>query len=214
MCGREPSDIRNAARHPTQVSARMRIGLLGGSFDPPHMGHLMIAEEARWQCNLDIILFMVTSHPPHKGEPEAGPEERFRMVEIAIDGISDFSPSRMEIDRGGSSYTAQTLKELHRLHPDSSMYLIVGADSVLDLSAWKDPDAVVQMAKLVVAPRPGFDLSHMEPRLQDKTYVLESPTVMISSTLIRRRVRRGEPIRFLVPEAVERYIREHRLYSD
>ena len=192
----------------------MRIGMLGGSFDPPHIGHLIIAEEARWQCELDTILFMVTSHPPHKSEPEAAPEDRFRMVELAIEGMPSFSPSRMEIDRGGSSYTAQTLKELHRLYPNASLYLIIGADSVLDLSAWKNPDAVVEMANLVVAPRPGFDLSQMEPRLQDKTHVLETPTVAISSTLIRRRLHGGESIRFLVPDAVERYIREHKLYSN
>lgn len=188
--------------------------MLGGSFDPPHIGHLIIAEEARWQCELDTILFMVTSHPPHKSEPEAAPEDRFRMVELAIEGMPSFSPSRMEIDRGGSSYTAQTLKELHRLYPKASLYLIIGADSVLDLSAWKNPDAVVEMANLVVAPRPGFDLSQMEPRLQDKTHVLETPTVAISSTLVRRRLHGGESIRFLVPDAVERYIREHKLYSN
>ena len=113
----------------------MRIGILGGSFDPPHIGHLIVAEEARWQCELETILFMVTSHPPHKGEPEAAPEDRFRMVEIATDGAPAFCPSRMEIERGGSSYTAQTLQELRRLYPDASLYLIVGADSVLDLSA-------------------------------------------------------------------------------
>ena len=192
----------------------MRIGILGGSFDPPHIGHLIVAEEARWQCGLDTILFMVTSHPPHKEEPEAPPEDRLRMVEIAIDGMSGFSPSNMEIERGGSSYTAQTLKELRQLYPDSSLHLIVGADSVLDLSAWKDPDAVVEMASMVVALRPGFDLSRMEPKLRSKTRVLETPTVAISSTLVRQRLHKGESIRFLVPEAVERYIREHRLYSD
>jgi len=192
----------------------MRIGMLGGSFDPPHIGHLIIAEEARWQCELDTILFMVTSHPPHKSEPEAAPEDRFRMVKLAIEGMPAFSPSRMEIDRGGSSYTAQTLKELHRLYPNASLYLIIGADSVLDLSAWKNPDAVVEMANLVVAPRPGFDLSQMEPRLQEKTHVLETPTVAISSTLVRRRLHGGESIRFLVPDVVERYIREHKLYSN
>ena len=192
----------------------MRIGMLGGSFDPPHIGHLVIAEEARWQCELETILFMVTSHPPHKREPEAAPDDRFRMVELAIDGVPAFSPSRMEIERGGSSYTAQTLKELHRLYPDSSLHLIVGADSVLDLSAWKNPDAVVEMANLIVAPRPGFDLSQMEPSLRNRTRVLQTPTVAISSTLIRRRLHNGESIRFLVPEAVERYIHKHRLYSD
>jgi len=192
----------------------MRIGMLGGSFDPPHIGHLIIAEEARWQCEVETVLFMVTSHPPHKSEPEAAPEDRFRMVELAIEGMPAFRPSRMEIDRGGSSYTAQTLKELHRLYPEASLYLIIGADSVLDLSAWKNPDAVVEMAHLVVAPRPGFDLSRMEPRLRDRTHVLDTPSVAISSTLVRRRLHKGESIRFLVPDAVERYIHEHGLYSN
>ncbi|UCD56159.1 MAG: nicotinate-nucleotide adenylyltransferase [Candidatus Hydrogenedentota bacterium] len=191
----------------------MKIGIFGGSFDPIHIGHLIIAEEASWQCGLDTVLFMVTSHPPHKKEPEASAEDRFKMVEIATDGEPRFRPSRMEIERGGSSYTEETLKELHRLYPEASFYLIVGADSVLDFSVWKHPNAVIEMAKLVVAPRPGFDLLQMEPMVQGKTCILQGPAVALSSTMIRERLHEGKPVRFLVPGAVERYISERRLYS-
>jgi nicotinate-nucleotide adenylyltransferase len=192
----------------------MKIGILGGTFDPIHIGHLIIAEEARWQCELDAVLFVVTSHPPHKKEPEAGVEDRFRMVELATEGEPAFRPSRIEIERGGDSYTAETLKELLRLYPGASLHLIVGADSVIDFSDWKNPDAVIEMADVVVASRPGFDPSQMEPRLRGRTHILHSPAVEISSTMIRKRLHDGKPVRFLVPESVERYIRERRLYSD
>ena len=136
-----------------------KIGIFGGSFDPIHIGHLVIAQEARWQCNLDRVLFMVSSNPPHKHEPEASVQDRLKMVELAIEGEECFETSRIEIERGGHSYTSETLKELHRLYPNASFYLIVGADSVLDFSTWKTPEAVIEMANVVVAPRPGFDLS-------------------------------------------------------
>ncbi len=191
----------------------MKIGILGGTFDPIHTGHLIIAEEARWQCELDIVLFIVTSHPPHKKEPEAAAEDRFRMVELATVGEPAFRPSRIEIERGGNSYTAETLRELLRMYPGASLHLIVGADSVIDFSDWKNPEAVIEMADVVVASRPGFDLSQMEPRLRGRTRVLQSPAVEISSTMIRKRLHDGKSVRFLVPEAVERYIRERQLYS-
>jgi nicotinate-nucleotide adenylyltransferase len=135
------------------------------------------------------------------------------MVASAIQGEPAFRVSPIEIERGGASYTAETLKEIGRLHPGASLYLIVGADSAVDFSSWKDPEAVVDMANVVVAPRPGFDLSEMEPRLRGKAQVFQSPTLELSSTMIRERLRTGRPVRFLVPEAVEHYIRERGLYS-
>jgi nicotinate-nucleotide adenylyltransferase len=135
------------------------------------------------------------------------------MVEMATGAISGFRPSRIEIERGGNSYTAETLKELRRVHPDAAMHLIVGSDSVIDFSDWRNPEAVIEMAEIVVAPRPGFDLAQMEPRLRGKARVLDAPMVSLSSTMLRERLHNGKPIRFLVPEPVERYIREHGLYS-
>ncbi|GAB4342904.1 MAG: nicotinate-nucleotide adenylyltransferase [Candidatus Abyssubacteria bacterium] len=190
----------------------MKLGIMGGTFDPIHIGHLIIAEEARWQCGLDTVLFIVTRQPPHKKAPEAGAEDRFKMVELATGAVQGFRPSRIEIERGGNSYTAETLRELKRIHPDAAMYLIVGSDSVIDFSDWKNPDAVIEMAEVVVAPRPGFDLAQMEPRLRGKARVLDAPTFSISSTMLRERLHNGKPIRFLVPEPVERYIQERRLY--
>lgn len=191
----------------------MKIGILGGSFDPIHIAHLIIAQDALWQCELDFVLFIVNAHPPHKKEPEADAENRYRMVELATAGHPRFKPSRIEIERGGESYTAETLKELLHLHPGAALYLIVGADSALDFSAWKNPEAVIEMAHIVVAPRPGSDLANMEPRLRGKTQIIQSPALELSSTLVRTRVHEGKPIRFLVPDAVERHIRSQKLYA-
>ncbi len=191
----------------------MKIGILGGTFDPIHIGHLIIAEEARWQCQLDSVLFMVTAQPPHKKKPEAPAEDRFKMVELALEGEPAFRPSRIEIERGGNSYTAQTLKELHRLYPGAAHFWIVGGDSILEFSTWQSPDDVIQMANLIVVPRPGFDLSQADPRLRGKTHVLQTPEIALSSTIIRGRLHEGKPVRFLVPAAVEQYIHERRLYS-
>ena len=191
-----------------------RIGVFGGSFDPIHIGHLAIAQEALWQCRLDVVLFVVAGCPPHKKEPEALTEHRLKMVEMAIKAEPHFYPSRMEIERGGASYTAETLRELRREFPEAVFFLIVGADSAIDFSTWKDPEAVIKMANVLVAPRPGFDLSKIEPRLQGTAEVFQAPTLELSSTMIRARLRESKPIRFLVPETVERYIQEHRLYMD
>ncbi len=190
-----------------------KIGVFGGSFDPIHIGHLAIAQEARWQFGLDVVLFIVTAHPPHKKEPEAPIEHRLRMVESAIENEPYFEPSRIEIERGGDSYTAETLRQLRRIFPQASLYLIVGSDSAIDFSTWKNPEEVIEMANVVIALRPGFDLSLMEPRLKGKAEISRFPALELSSTTIRERLRSGRPIRFLVPEVVERYICEHGLYS-
>jgi nicotinate-nucleotide adenylyltransferase len=191
----------------------MKIGILGGTFDPIHIGHLIIAQEALWQCGLDRVLFMVTALPPHKKEPRATAKARYEMVELALDGMREFQPSRLEIDRGGSSYTVQTLRELHRLYPESAHYWIVGGDSILEFQTWEDPGDVIALANLIVAPRPGFDLSKVDAALENKIILLNnSPQVNISSTELRKRLREGAPVRFLIPKVVEEYIYGHRLY--
>lgn len=191
----------------------MKIGILGGTFDPIHIGHLIIAQEALWQCRLDCVLFMVTACPPHKSPPEAEARDRCRMVELAVAGVKGFEPSRLEIERGGNSYTVQTLRELHRLYPDASHWWIVGGDAILEFETWEDPGDVMRLANLIVAPRPGFDLSGIDPALEDKITVLDAPQVDVSSRAIRRRVHEGKPIGFLVVGEVEQYIRSHRLYT-
>jgi nicotinate-nucleotide adenylyltransferase len=190
----------------------MKIGILGGTFDPIHLGHLVIAQEALWQCQLDRVLFMVTAQPPHKKAPKAAAEDRYSMVELALDGMKEFQPSRLEIERGGNSYTVQTLRELHRIYPDAAHYWIVGGDSILEFHTWEDPEDVVKLANLIVAPRPGFDLAKIDLALQGKVILLDAPQVSVSSTELRSRVREGAPIRFLVPKVVEEYIYGHRLY--
>ncbi len=190
----------------------MKIGILGGTFDPVHIGHLIIGQEALWQCELDCVLFMVTAQPPHKKAPRVSAEDRFRMVELATTGVEEFRPSRLEIERGGNSYTVQTLRELHRLYPNAAHFWIVGGDSVLEFRTWEDPEDVIRLANLIVAPRPGFNISQIDPALQGKVVALDIPQIDISSTEIRRRLREGNPVRFLVPKQVEDYIQEHGLY--
>ncbi|RJP16074.1 MAG: nicotinate-nucleotide adenylyltransferase [Candidatus Abyssobacteria bacterium SURF_5] len=192
----------------------MKIGILGGTFDPIHIGHLVIAQEALWQCELDRVLFMVTAQPPHKKAPRARAEDRYNMVELALQGITEFQPSRLEIERGGNSYTVQTLHELHRLYPAASHYWIVGGDSILEFQTWEDPEDVIRLANLIVAPRPGFDLSKVDPALRNKIIVLDAPQVDVSSTQIRRRITEKQPVRFLLPKIVEEYIYGHRLYLE
>lgn len=208
-----PNPCNDDKKAPEKAEPK-RIGVFGGSFDPIHIGHLAIAQEALWQCRLDIVLFIVAALPPHKKQPEAAVEHRLRMVEQAIEGEPAFRASRIEIERGGASYTAETLTQLHREYAGATFFLIVGADSAMDFSLWKDPEAVIEMANVVIAPRPGFDLSTMEPRLQGKAEVVQAPLIELSSTMIRKRLHENKPIRFLVPEVVEQYIRERGLYSD
>jgi nicotinate-nucleotide adenylyltransferase len=190
----------------------MKIGILGGTFDPIHIGHLIIAQEALWQCRLDCVLFMVTARPPHKRAPEAVAEHRYKMVELAIEKRKGFRPSRLEIERGGNSYTVQTLRELQRLYPDASHYWIVGGDSILEFKTWEDPEDVIRLANLIVAPRPGFDLSGVDPALNGRITILDTPQIDISSTTIRKRIHEGRPIGFLIPAQVEDYIQRNRLY--
>jgi nicotinate-nucleotide adenylyltransferase len=159
-----------------------------------------------------MILFVVAAIPPHKRAPEVPVERRLDMVELAIADEPDFHASRIEIERGGASYTAETLRELRGEYVEASFFLIVGADSAIDFSSWKNPEAVIEMSDIVVAPRPGFDSSTMEPRLRSKSHILEAPELDISSTVIRKRLREGKSVEALVPTAVEEYIRTHGLY--
>ncbi len=206
------ADSRGGNQRARRQSAPERIGVFGGSFDPIHIGHLEISREALRQCKLDMVLFVVAAIPPHKKTPEVPVARRLEMVELAIADEPDFHASRIEIQRGGPSYTAETLRELRGGYAEASFFLIVGADSAIDFSLWKSPDVVIEMANVVIAPRPGFDPSTMEPRLRSKALVLESPELDISSTVIRKRLREGKSIEALVPAVVDRYIRAHDLY--
>jgi len=199
-----------------------RVGLIGGSFDPIHIGHCVLAEEVRRQRRLDRVIFLPAAQSPHKpSEPRASADQRRRMVEAAIAGNRAFSISTREIDRGGVSYTIDTLEELRRERPEDTFLFMAGADILPDLAAWHRVDELLRMVPFVVAGRPGstFEaLDNLVSRLgADAVNGLRAnrvtiPALEISSSDIRDRVRAGLSIRYLVPPTVGTIIRTERLY--
>lgn len=192
-----------------------RIGILGGTFDPVHLGHLIIAQEALAQCCLDRVLFVPSADPPHKNAADVAPAEaRSRMVALAVDGQPRFELCRIELDRTGKSYTVETLRQLRgKLGSATEFYLIIGADNAPEMSTWCDPHGVLDLAHVTVMGRPGFLPDEVDRRIAARMRFLETPLIEISSTQIRSRIRTGKPIRYWVPDKVVRYIEAHRLYG-
>jgi nicotinate-nucleotide adenylyltransferase len=189
-----------------------RLGVMGGTFDPIHVGHLVTAEEALHQFSLDEVVFVPTGRPWMKEhEVVASPEDRYRMTEIGIEPEPRFSASRVEVERGGQTYTVDTLRALHDADPDRELWFITGADAMLEIMAWKEPGALFELARFIAATRPGYDVEPFAGT--DGVEVMEIPALAISSTDIRRRVHDGRPIRFLVPAGVENYIAEEGFYA-
>jgi nicotinate-nucleotide adenylyltransferase len=196
-----------------------RLGILGGTFDPIHHGHLVAAGEAYHQLALDLVLFVPAGTPPHKPvRPVASARHRLRMAELATAGKPHFSVSALDVERGDPGYTVDTLRLLRaKWGPEPAFFFIEGADSLRDILAWHQPQRLVELADLAVVARPGVevDLSRLEehlPGLADRVHWVEMPRLEISSSDLRARVSEGRPISYLVPTAVEAYIREHRLY--
>jgi nicotinate-nucleotide adenylyltransferase len=189
----------------------MRVGVFGGSFDPIHLGHLVVAESARDALSLDHVLLIPARVPPHKpGRVLAGAEHRWRMVELACSGNDRLRPSRIEIDQDGVAYTVDTLRALRgAADAPAEMYLLLGADSLRDMYTWRDPSEIRRLAHLVVARRPGVHV-----HASDDVLVLVQPPLEISASDIRARVRAKRTIRYLVPDAVRAYIDEHGLYRE
>lgn len=187
------------------------MGLLGGTFDPPHVGHLIVAEVARVALPLDEVRFVVAGEPWMKQRTSPG-AHRVRMVELAAAGNPCFSVDRREVDREGPTYSVETLEQLHDEEPDTSWYFLLGADAAESLPEWHRGDEALQLATFVVVPRPG---SRVEPDEApfDGLEWLEVPPIGISSTDLRRRVREGASIRYQVAPDVERYVHEHELYT-
>ena len=191
-----------------------RIGILGGVFDPIHNGHLIAAEAVKEWCNLCRVMFIPAHDPPHKRHPDIAPAEaRAEMVRRAIRDHPQFELSSVELLREGISYTADTLAELRRsLGQGTHLFLIIGADNVKEMPTWHRPERVLEMATVVVVSRPGVDLSQGDAELIRQMQFVDSPEIGISSTDIRRRLREGKSIRYLVPREVEEYIHDHGLY--
>lgn len=186
---------------------------MGGTFDPIHNGHLVCAEEARWQFGLDEVIFVPAGHPWQKREVSPA-EDRYMLTLFATAPNEHFSVSRIEIDRGGPTYTLDTLRALRSFYgKEVELFFITGADAVLQILTWKDPDAVLAEAQLIAASRPDYDLSKLDKgRFNGRVSVMQIPALAISSTDIRGRVAEGRPIRYLVPREVARYIEERGLY--
>ncbi len=198
----------------------MNLGILGGTFDPVHCGHLAIAEEAQRQIGLEEVIFVPAGHPYFKDPLGISPApERLKMLELALVERVNFQISLLEIEREGPSYAVDTLLQLHeRYGTGTGLYFILGWDSLMSLPLWRDPEKLLALCRIVGAPRPGFfqpDLSQLEnqlPGVTDNLIILKGPCLDISSSDIRRRVRLGLPFADRVPAGVAEYIREKGLY--
>jgi len=195
----------------------IRLGLFGGTFDPPHYGHLVLAQEAFWRLSLERVLFLpARQNPLKRGDSSSDAETRCAMVECAIDGDPRFELSRVDLDRPGLSFTVELLKALQA--PDRELFFLAGADILAELPRWHAPSEVLALATLVVASRPGApppDIKDLERRLpgaSNRVRLLDVPGIDISSTDLRARVASGAPIRYLTPPAVEAVIAERKLY--
>ena len=198
-----------------------KIGLMGGTFDPIHYGHLLAAEVARWTFALDKIIFIPAAVPPHKADRKkiTSASCRLAMTGQAIASNPHFYLSDLELKRQGPSYTVDTVREIKRLYPQNQIYFITGADAIMEILTWNRVEELMSLAYFITATRPGFKLERLWDYLQnfpwkERVQIMEIPGLAISSTEIRQRVQAGQPVKYLVPEAVENYIYQQKLYQD
>ncbi len=200
----------------------MRIGIFGGTFDPVHNAHLLLAEQCREQCNLDEIWLVPAGSPPHKETKGITTgKQRREMLDFAIAGHPAFVIKDLELHREGPSYTVETLRQLKDAHPDEEFFLIVGADSIRDLHTWRDPESILELATLIAVNRPNISLPDTTDLTEkfgeivlSKILWITIPGMDISSTDIRKRVLENKSVRYMTPRAVEVYIHNHRLYLE
>ena len=198
----------------------MRLGILGGTFNPPHLGHLVCSQEAYRELQLDRVMLIPARIPPHKPvEHEPGPEHRLELCRLAVADDDRFEVSAIELGRDGPSYTVDTLKELTSKASTSELFLIVGGDIAAGLPSWREPERVLELATLAIAKRRGTSRAAVESSLHElndggRARFFQMPRIGVSSTMIRRRVRAGQPIRYLVPDRVAEYIEQHQLYVE
>jgi len=196
----------------------MRIGILGGTFNPIHYGHLVIASEVKDRLKLDKVIFVPTGKAPHKKVKGATPDERYEMVSLAIKGNSSFEVSPIEIEKSEivdrPTFTLETIREFIKIYGKrGKIYFIVGLDEMLKISTWKEPKKLLELSKFVVVTRPGYELGKLDKRTASKVIMLQVPGLDISASDIRKRIKADKPIRYLLPQTVEEYIRKKRLYS-
>ena len=202
-----------------RIIKSVRIALFGGTFDPVHYGHLRLAEEAREAANLERVLFVPANASPFRlQEPLSAPQHRLQMLHLATVDNPAFEVSELEIQRGGVSYTIDTVVAIRNQYPEATLFLIMGADALQGFMQWRSPDAIVQECSLLVGVRPTHELQAILERLPETIRQRAQPVAMplldISAHTIRRRVRAGRSIRYLTPPDVIKYIQQHRLYLE
>ncbi|HTK81867.1 MAG TPA: nicotinate-nucleotide adenylyltransferase [Bacteroidota bacterium] len=193
----------------------MKLGIFGGSFNPPHVGHLIVAESVRDQMQFDRIIFIPSANPPNKHDRTMAPAaDRLQMTRLAVEGNNHFEVSDIETQRGGISYTIDTVTSLVGLHPNGDLSLIIGADNLLEFQTWKSPDEILSKVNLVAMSRPGFSPHDQHGKYARFVSFVNVPQIGISGTEIRRRVKSGRTIRYMVPPSVHEYIARRGLYKD
>lgn len=185
-----------------------RIGILGGTFDPPHMGHLIIAEEVRLALDLEEVWFIPSYTPPHKSNVKTKPEHRLKMIRLAIQGNPYFKVDTIELERTGKSYTIDTIKELRKRHSDKKFYFIIGGDMVEYLPNWYQIEELKNLVTFVGVKRSNYSTESAFP-----IYIVDIPLIEISSTVLRKRCLEGTSVQYWLPHSVHQYIKEHQLYG-
>lgn len=195
-----------------------RIGILGGTFDPPHVGHLILGEYAVDALKLAHLLFVPAADPPHKQNESVSPvDDRLAMLELALAGNDRFSISRVDIDRSGPHYSVDMVRIISQAYPDAELYFVMGGDSLRNLPQWHQPEVLIQLCKLAVMQRPGDEVSasmhgQFLPELAQRVVMIDAPLIDISSTHITERLQEGSSVRYLMPDAVLDYIQDNQLY--
>lgn len=193
----------------------MKVGIFGGTFDPIHFGHLLLAEQARETASLHEIWFIPAGEPPHKqGKSITSAKERKKMVELAVEGNPQFKVHPIELMRTGPSYTIDTIKELKNHHPQDEFFLLVGADMVKDLPKWYKIKEIIQNVQVIGLGRPGFDQGELPGFIEERLmWIQDAVETNVSSSIIRKRLMLGRSVRYLVPDPVYKYIKEKGLYG-
>ena len=193
----------------------MKLAIFGGSFNPPHIGHLIVIECVRDLLQFDKVLFIPSAQPPNKHDTSLAPaQSRLEMTRLAVKANSNLEVSDIDLHRQGISYTIDTVNELMERYPRSSLSLIIGADNLLEFETWKSPDEILARAELIVMSRPGFDLHSAKGKYARSAKLVNVPQIGVSGTDFRRRVKFGRSIHYLIPSLVEDYITQKRLYRD
>lgn len=207
--------MTRGTRGTRRTGAPKRLGIFGGTFDPPHVGHLALAECAREQLGLDRVLFVPAGQPPHKtGGRRTSATHRLAMTRAAVRGNASFAVSAIEAKRRGPSWTVDTVRALAEAHPGTELWLLMGADMYASFGAWREPSEIARHARLAVALRPGTRVPKTPRGVKGaRVTFLANPELEVSSSAVRERARAGRSVRYLVPDAVARYAARHHLYG-